>query len=479
MKRKGFTLIELLAVIVVLAIIALIATPIVMNTIKSAKKGAAERSADNYIEAVETAVATKRLDNVILEGEYIIQPDGSLCPLSGCGENDKDKVIIEMEGNKPSGGTITINNGQVTTDSTMTIGEYDVSYDETTKKYTATKLETYSIKYNLTNVSGDSSNGTSITTKGVKTLKFTANSGYVLPDSVTVTGATSAWNKTTGTLTLSKVTGDVTVTITGEEMPPYTNGEVVYFNVTTGKKCSSSDYTGTQSNVGVKSGCMKFYAFNDDGKDTVNLILDHNTTAKVAWVSKEDYLAAGGTESDYESNGKNDKGPLTLLAQLKTDTDGWQGTIDPSNYTMDQTGQTSNAKYTIDYSSYKARLITSQEVAQISGNTSWNEKVAAKSNWFYYFDSKTVSASDTCKSGNTSECSYGWLYDRTNTECITYGCLNNSDQVTSGYWTVSSRAAGSSGAWSVSYNARVDGIYVNSSSYGVRPVIEVLRSKLK
>ena len=48
-NKYGFTLIELLAVIVVLAIIALIATPIVMNTIKNAKKGSAERTADNYI----------------------------------------------------------------------------------------------------------------------------------------------------------------------------------------------------------------------------------------------------------------------------------------------------------------------------------------------------------------------------------------------------------------------------------------------
>ena len=137
MKRKGFTLIELLAVIVVLAIIALIATPIVMNTIKSAKKGAAERSADSYIGAVETAVATKRLDEIILEGEYIIQPDGNLCPTSGCGENDKDKVIIEMEGNKPTSGTITIKDGQVRNDSTMTIGDYDVKYNEDNKKYEA------------------------------------------------------------------------------------------------------------------------------------------------------------------------------------------------------------------------------------------------------------------------------------------------------------------------------------------------------
>ena len=472
-RRNAFTLIELLAVIVVLAIIALIATPIVMNTIKKSQKGAAERSTDNYIDAVETTVATKRLDNVILEGEYIIQPDGSLCPLSGCGENDKDKVIIEMEGNKPSGGTITINNGQVTNNSTMTIGEYDVSYDETTKKYTATKLETYSIKYNLTNVSGDNSNGSSITTKGVKVLKFTANSGYVLPDSVTVAGATNVWDKTTGTLTLSKVIGDVTVTITGEEMPPYTNGEVVYFNVTTGEKCLSSDYTETQSNTGVKEGCMKFYAFNDDGKDTVNLILDHNTTATVKW----------------NSSRSNASGPLTALTQLKTDTDGWQGTITPTNYTMDQTGQTSNAKYTIDYSSYKARLITANEVAQITGNTTWDEKTA---NNDYYLDSKSTSQSSTCRSGNTSGCKFGWLYDRTRTNCTTYGCLNNSDQVTEGYWTASSCATSPNNeAWTVSFNIRVtqdDRFYAavvyevpvsDSNPLGVRPVIEVLKSKLK
>ncbi len=49
MKQKGFTLIELLAVIVVLAVIALIATPLVMNAIEDARKGALERSYD-YIE---------------------------------------------------------------------------------------------------------------------------------------------------------------------------------------------------------------------------------------------------------------------------------------------------------------------------------------------------------------------------------------------------------------------------------------------
>ena len=459
-KKNAFTLIELLAVIVVLAIIALIATPIVMNTIKTAKKGAAERSADSYIKQVETVVATERLEGNILEGEYIIQSDGNLCPLSGCGENDKDKIIVEMEGNKPTGGTITINNGQVTTDSTMTIGEYDVSYDETTNKYVATKLETYSITYNLTNVSGDNSNGSSITTKDVKTLKFTSNKGYRLPESVTVTGATNVWDKTTGTLTLSKVTGDVTVTIVGEEMPPYKNGEVVYFNVTTGEKCLSSDYTETQSNTGVKEGCMKFYAFNDDGKDTVNLILDHNTTALVAWNSSRSSV----------------NGPKEVLDKLKSDTSSWQGTITPANYTMDQTGKTSKAKYTIDYSSYKARLITADEVAQITGNTSWDEKTASN---YYYLDSKTTTASTTCKSGDTSGCKYGWLYDRTYTGCTKYGCLNNSDQVTSGYWTASSDAFISYYAWHVRYGANVSSNVVSDSSEdGVRPVITISKSQL-
>ena len=471
-NKYGFTLIELLAVIVVLAIIALIATPIVMNTIKKSKKGAAERSADSYIKQVETVVATERLEGNILEGEYIIQSDGNLCPVSGCGEDDKDKIIVEMEGNKPTSGTITINNGQVTTSSTMTIGEYDVSYDETAKKYSAIKLETYSIKYNLTNVSGDNSNGSSITTKDVKTLNFTANKGYRLPEGVTVTGATSVWNKETGTLILSKATGDVTVTIVGEEIPLYKNGEVVYFNVTTGEKCSN--YTEVQSNTGTKSGCMKFYAFNDDGKDTVNLILDHNTTATVAW--NKTYKNDSGSIT-------NAKGPKELLDKLKSDTSSWKGTITPANYTMDQTGQKSNAKYTVDYGSYKARLITAQEIATITGNTTWDEKTAGTT---FFFDTNTGTASDTCKydystkTSVTTGCKYGWLYDRTNKDCTKYGCLNNSDVYTDGYWTASSVGSVSNYAWFVRSDGFMEGLgyVVMPNQNGVRPVIEVLRTKL-
>ena len=398
-NKKGFTLIELLAVIVVLAIIALIATPIVMNTIKNAKKGAAERTADNYIKQVETAVAEAKLENkTVPNGTYDIDGNGNL---TGAGLPD-GKLEIDMSGNKPSGGTLTISNGGVSKEgTTMTVGDYDVKYNQEKNKYEATEK------------------------------------------------------------------GSTSVT--------YKNGQEVYFNVDNGTKCTSSEAVST---TGTKSGCMKFYAFNDDGGDTINLILDHNTTATVAWISKEDYVAAGGTESYYGNNGKNDKGPLALLSQLKNDTKTWVGTVTPSNYTMDQTGQTSNTKYIIDYSSYKARLITAQEIATITGNTSWNEEKEENSN-YYYLDSKTTSQSSTCKSGDTSGCSYGWLYDRTNTSCTESGCLNNSDQKTSGYWTISSRAAYMNAAWYVSSGGFVDaGIVGNVDRYGVRPVITVLKSKL-
>ena len=156
-NKKGFTLIELLAVIVVLAISALIATTIVMNTIKNAKKGAAERSADNYVKAVEQKVAESRIDGTkISDGIYNIKPDGNLCPASGCGENDKDKIIIDMSGNKPTSGTVTISNGEVSsTDTIMTVGDYDVKYNQEKNKYEATNeggASSTTIVYSLSTV---------------------------------------------------------------------------------------------------------------------------------------------------------------------------------------------------------------------------------------------------------------------------------------------------------------------------------------
>ena len=55
MKNKGFTLIELLAVIVILAIIALIATPIILGIINDAREQAKKRSAELVYTGVQYA----------------------------------------------------------------------------------------------------------------------------------------------------------------------------------------------------------------------------------------------------------------------------------------------------------------------------------------------------------------------------------------------------------------------------------------
>ena len=73
----------------------------------------------------------------------------------------------------------------------------------------------YNITTNLTNVTANASNPTTVSTLASSTLTFTANTGYTLPDSVTVTGATGVWNKDAGTLTLSNPTDNVTFTIAG------------------------------------------------------------------------------------------------------------------------------------------------------------------------------------------------------------------------------------------------------------------------
>ena len=101
------------------------------------------------------------------------------------------------------------------------------------------------------------------------------------------------------------------------------------------------------------------------------------------------------------------------------------------------------------------------------------------SNRYYFFDSKTGTPSKTCTSGNTTGCKYGWLYDRTSTSCTTYGCLNNSDVSTCGYWSASSDANFTSDAWAVNNAGTASELSVNDPYFGIRPVIEVLKSNLK
>ena len=107
--KRGFTLIELLAVIVILAIIALIATPIVLSIIDETKNNASLRSAEFYLDAVEQSILMATLNNrTITDGVYNII-DGDICLNIDC----TDKLEVEVNGEKPGSGTISIQNGKI------------------------------------------------------------------------------------------------------------------------------------------------------------------------------------------------------------------------------------------------------------------------------------------------------------------------------------------------------------------------------
>ena len=100
--KRGFTLIELLAVIVILAIIALIATPIILGIIKDARNQANQRSVELYSDAIKQAVARYNLNNQKqLVGTFEIENDGKSIT------NGLTDVTIDYSGSK-LGGTVSV-----------------------------------------------------------------------------------------------------------------------------------------------------------------------------------------------------------------------------------------------------------------------------------------------------------------------------------------------------------------------------------
>ena len=71
MEKRGFTLIELLAVIIILAIIALIATPIILNVIEDARKSAGKSEASMILSGINNYCATSAMKSQLDETEDI------------------------------------------------------------------------------------------------------------------------------------------------------------------------------------------------------------------------------------------------------------------------------------------------------------------------------------------------------------------------------------------------------------------------
>jgi len=109
--KKGFTLIELLAVIVILAIIALIATPIILGIINDAREESNERSVELYASAVRNGIAAYQLreGKEVLPGTYN-ETNKLPFEVEYDGKVDCENIIISETG-KVSLEGCTVNNG--------------------------------------------------------------------------------------------------------------------------------------------------------------------------------------------------------------------------------------------------------------------------------------------------------------------------------------------------------------------------------
>lgn len=162
--------------------------------------------------------------------------------------------------------TITINYTEATTPaytfkhyhrSNVLIGSSGSNY--VFRPYTIIPL--YSIAISVENCTQDSNNVDRIYENGSVTLKFIANSGFALPDSVSASNATSSWNKASGELTISSPTSDLSVSVVAVEDAPKiatvtglgnSDPTTVTFDVPSDFKFTDGEYTDESGNVFVK-----------------------------------------------------------------------------------------------------------------------------------------------------------------------------------------------------------------------------------
>ena len=527
MKKKGFTLIELLAVILILAIIAVIVTPIISKIIDEAKTQADKRSAEKYARAAQTFYVESQVD------EY---------KRSFLGSNIIDKLELENTDAKGfvtaySDGTtemaIKIGTKCFTKTTTQDIKDIQVSKDSENcvVKSSSVRISNINSGESSIVITVDNSSDSSITiasckygtSRGDYTLEGTID-GNTCTLSPTVVGERYYYE-----LTLSdgsKITGDVQGG-TGDATPQYEGGnsnynnpgggdhgggagaagggssgggvaapvlteangrtiydgrmvspvQVKYFNVTTGTKCDVVDFS---SNTSANSGCLKFYAYMEDNLSYTMILYRDLPNSSYSW-------------SNTSNSGT---GPNVAAPALKTLTDSWQGTVTPKNYINVYMVNGSELAYRISYDTdgYKARFITTDEIARITGNTTFSSVSTTGDGWYYLDGGTSVATGQTWQTQiatSSQKSAYAWLYDYTN-ECTGFGC-NAAAGPTYGYWTSDAVAGSTDRAWIIySCGNLWDGIQghgpyisysgsgagVTSSNKSIRPVITVLKSVL-
>lgn len=217
---------------------------------------------------------------------------------TGYTDSDSSNVVeyICVAPQLPAPINLTVDGTIISWDAVENAESYDVYADDTALLGNTTGIMSYTITPTLTNVTAASGNATTIATGETKVLTYTAASGYTLPDSVTVTGATGVWNKDAGTLTLSNPTANVTFTIAGVEATSSGYQLVVtefsdggYANIKYKDGTSAKVRAGTYQNVvsiqdvDYVSYLSQYYTLTDSSGNTHSLpyTLTSNTTIEI------------------------------------------------------------------------------------------------------------------------------------------------------------------------------------------------------
>ena len=395
MKKNAFTLVELLAVIIILGLIGLLIIPKVTETIKDSRKNTYEISANALSRTATNYYLDQKMQNKNIQScTYDFTNNTNTCE------------GLEFTGKKPDSGKITVKkNGEIA----MAIQFDKYCYS---KEYKNDEIQI--TDYDQSTCGENSSVFDYDTYKVARTIN---NIKYY----------DTSWTANTPR----------------------------YYNPTTLEKCD--DYNISNSAFGFKNGCMKWYVYSENADGTVNMILDHNVNDPgLEWISSTDYSNGAtlaptlgvtniGTGS-YGKYGNVNKGPLTVLKSLKASTSLWNTKV-PT--TFNYTSINVNTNYTVNYSEYKARIITAQEIANIKGET-WDE----------------TSANPTQTIRNMPE----WLSDN----------LTTATEQNVGYWTISANAYGDSNVWVMDYDLKLESKgALNLTYYGIRPVITVNKSDIE
>ena len=396
--KKGFTLIELLAVIVILAIIALIATPIILNIIEDSKKQSIISSANLYIDGLVKQIATKNLTNEFNPSSCTISNGNVTC--------DNTSLDYEVNGKKPDSGTVTFNNG-VISGYTLCMSDYKV------------------VK------SGN--NVTTTQDSNCNAITYTA----------------------------------------------YTLGELLQYDPVNNSACTTGET------------CYKWRVItvgDTISNNNITLQMDHNLVNTTLWISKADY----NDDTNYGTQGNNNKGPITALKALESATSSWDDSL-KLNYTYDTslailnygTLSCTNGTCTIGgntiTTNLKARIITGEEVGIITVAAGAEDGTRAY-NWTladgYYYFSHTGKVLGTNING-TGSTELSWLVENTWANANSGSTSNTYDEINEGYWTLSPYGTLATTAWRVCREGNLQGDRVDLNYNGVRPVITIPKSVLE